>query len=282
MKLGRLDQGLLIDAIVKSPTVSIGKYDWTITDVVDKRSEIPFVFGKLSKFAKEGYVTIVDTDAKSQVDEPTENLLIASAPFVYLPDYSGVAYLHVWNQIQEDVFPRRFKAIIEAAYNHFFVDCTVEPISDYEAFTTKLREIGTFTEISANVHPPNPLFGRLWDSLKEYIEKRQASELLVKEVSGSNNGIQTNIISLMVGILENPRFDPATPPDITDAALLMAADGYGKGKVVGERNGRQIVIRTSETKKNFLFDKEPSPDELAQEAHRHFAQINQERELRHS
>ena len=99
MKLGRLDQGLLIDAIVKSPTVSIGKYDWTITDVVDKRSEIPFVFGKLSKFAKEGYVTIVDTDAKSQVDEPTENLLIASAPFVYLPDYSGVAYLHVWNQI---------------------------------------------------------------------------------------------------------------------------------------------------------------------------------------
>jgi hypothetical protein len=120
IKLGLLTQDLFMDAIVKSPTVTIGKFNWTITDVVDKRNEeLPYIFGQLSKYTSEGYVTVVDTEAKSQVDEPTENLLIASAPFVYLPKYSGIAYLHVWNQIQEELFPRRLKAIIEAAYDNF-------------------------------------------------------------------------------------------------------------------------------------------------------------------
>ncbi len=53
--------------------------------------------------------------AKLQVRAIAPNLLEASAPFVYLPEFSGLAFLHVWNGIQEDVFPRRFKAIIEAA-----------------------------------------------------------------------------------------------------------------------------------------------------------------------
>jgi hypothetical protein len=283
IKLGVLTQELFMNAIVDSPTVAIGKFNWTITDVVDKRNEgFPYVFGKLSKFASEGYVTVVDTDARSQIDEPTENLLIASAPFVYLPNFSGMAYLHVWNQIQEELFPRRFKTIIEAAYNNFFVECTVEPISDYRAFAAKLQEINTFTEISAKVHPPNPLFGRLWGSLNEYVKKRQASEMSVKEVSSDNEGLKTDIIALIIGIMENPQYDPPTIPDITDSALLMAADGYGRGKVVGERSGGKVVIRTSETKKSFLLERNPAPDELAEESRKHFGQINEERDMQHS
>lgn len=103
----------------------------------------------------------------------------------------------------------------------------------------------------------------------------------VKEVSTDSEGIQTGIISLIIGILENPQFDLSTPPDITDSALLMAADGYGRGKVIGERKGGKVVIRTSETKKSFLLDKEPTPNELAQEAQEYFSQINQERDMQH-
>jgi hypothetical protein len=68
--------------------VEIGKFDWTITDVVDGREEpTPFVFGKLSKYAKDGAVMVVDEKAKSQVSENTHNLLEASSPFVYqLPE----------------------------------------------------------------------------------------------------------------------------------------------------------------------------------------------------
>ena len=197
IKLGRLTQELFMNAISDSPIVNHGKFAWAITDVIDRRNEtLPFVFGRLSKFAQEGRVKVVDTQEKSQVDALTENLLIASAPFVYLPEYSGIAYLHVWNQIQEDVFPRRFASIIEAAYSNFFVSCSIEPISDYSTFVAKLGEMDQFTEISAKIHPPNPVFGRLWASLKDYVDKRNASELSLKETAKGNESLETDIAYL--------------------------------------------------------------------------------------
>ncbi len=282
IKLGQLDQDMLMNAIAEAPTLTIGKFAWTITDVTDKREyDLPFVFGRLSKFSREGHVTIVDTDSKSQIDALAENLLIASSPFVYLPEYSGIAYLHVWNGIQEEIFPRRFKSIIEATYDNFFVDCSIEPVSDYKAFTSKLKEIDLFTEISAKVYPPNPLFGRLWSSLKDYVKKRNATELSVKETSEEGKGIKTNIINLMVGIMENPQYVPEEEADITDAALLMSADGYGRGKVVGESDGAEVIIRTTETQKSFLHTKEPDPEEFAKESEQHFKKISKERDMDH-
>ena len=178
IKLGELNQTRLLDAIVKAPVVALGQFEWTITDVVDKRTEkMPYVFGNLAKYSKDGLVTIVDEPAKQQLQARAPNLLEASAPFVYLPQFSGLAFLHVWNGIQEDVFPRRFKSIIEAAYDNFFVDCTIEPVADYRAFLDRLKSLDRITELSAKVHPPNPLFGRLWGGLDKYVKKRKAEEV---------------------------------------------------------------------------------------------------------
>ena len=79
----------------------------------------------------------------------TPNLLQASSPFVYLPEYSGIAFLHVWDGIQGDVFSRRFQKIIESAHDGIMVSCEVDPVTDYEAFTTRLRKLDEFIEISA-------------------------------------------------------------------------------------------------------------------------------------
>lgn len=166
MKFGELNQNKLISAIVDAPTVAIGQFEWTITDVIDMRdATAPFVFGNLAKYSKDGRVKVVDEAAKHQLQARARNLLEASAPFVYLPQFSGLAFLHVWNGIQEDVFPRRFKAIIEAAYDNFFVDCTVEPVADYRAFLQKLRCLDRITELSAKVHPPNPSLGAYGEAL---------------------------------------------------------------------------------------------------------------------
>lgn len=282
IKLGELNQSRLLDAIAKAPVVPIGKFVWTITDVTDHRDAIsPYVFGNLAKFSRQGMVKLVDEPAKQQVEAVAPNLLEASAPFVYLPEFSGLTFLHFWNGIQEDVFPRRFKAIIEAAYDNFFVDCTIEPVADYRVFLDKLRSLNKITQLSAHVHPPNPLYGRLWGSLDKYVKRRQASEVVIRETSDSSKGLSTDLIKLIERILENPKYQPKSEPDITDAAMLMAADGYGYGKAVGIEGDAEVIVRTTESQKSFLFEKEPEPEMLAIAARLQFERVSVERDMGH-
>lgn len=282
IKLGSLNQEKLQNAIINAPVVPVGKFEWTITDVVDGRDfKYPYIYGNLVKYSKQGRVTIVDEPNKQQFEATATNLLEASSPFVYLPEFSGIAYLHVWNGIQEEVFRSRFEVIIESAYERFFVDCTVEPVSDYRAFYDRLNALDKITELSAKVHPPNPLFGRLWGSLDNYIKKRKVDEVAVRESSERNEGIATNIVNLIKSILENPKFEPEMEPELMDAAILMAADGYGSGKAVGFEGEQEVIIRTSETQKSFLFSKEPVPSDLASAAHLQFSRISEERNMGH-
>jgi hypothetical protein len=71
------------------------------------------------------------------------------------------------------------------------------------------------------------------------------------------------------------------PIDLTDSAVLMAADGYGKGTVVGQKNGERRVIRTSDSQKSFPFPKDPDPHALALEAEKYLARVSDERDLEH-
>ncbi|WP_158703200.1 hypothetical protein [Pseudomonas chlororaphis] len=282
IKFGQLNQQKLMDAISEAPVVAIGQFEWTITDVVDMRgASEPFMFGNLAKYSREGHVTVVDEPAKQQLTARAPYLLEASAPFIYLPDFSGLAFLHVWNGIQENVFPRRFKAIVEAAYDNFFVGCTVEPVTDYRAFLERLKTLDSIKELSAKVSPPNPLFGRLWGGLDEYVRKRQADEVSVRESTSKSQGLSTDLLELIENILLDPNYQPAFEPDITDAAVLMAADGYGSGKAVGTEEGVEVVIRTSESQKSFLFDKDPDPELLANIVRGYFERVSSERDMRH-
>lgn len=282
IKLGELNQEKLLDAIANAPTVPVGQFEWTITDVVDQRAAAePFVFGNLSKYSRQGEVTLVDEPAKRQLPAQAPNLLEASAPFVYLPEFSGLAFLHVWDGIQQNVFPRRFKSIVEAAFDNFFVDCTIEPVADYRVFLDRLNALERIHELSAKVHPPNPLFGRLWGSLDRYIKRRKAEEVTVKESSEKPEGIRTNIVVLVQNILADPTYEPEQEPDITDAAMLMAADGYGHGRAVGIENGAEVIVRTSESQKSFLLAKRPAPEHLADAARAQFNQVSTERDMKH-
>lgn len=273
----------LMDAIMSSPIIAKGKFYWTFTDCIDERkNDIPFVFGKLSKYAKDGHANVVDEKSRSQIKADVPNLVEASSTFIYLPEFSGIAFLHVWNGIQEDVFPRRFKSIIESVFGGILVTCDVDPLSDYTEFTQKLRNINTLTEISGTVSPPNPLFGRLWGELNEYISIRNATEVTVKESSSKISGIKSKLIELMDGILKSKDYVPDSPADIGDAVILMAADGYGRGKVSGiSKDGEEIVVKTSDTQQSFLFSQDPNPYHLAAKVRDVFATTSVERDMKH-
>lgn len=287
IKSGQLNQDTFIKAMSKPATILVGKYAWTITDAKnfkDGRKTV-YVYGKLSKYSPKGTVKVVKQNSELPIIEP--NLIEASSPFIYIPEFSGIAYLHVWNQIEREVFANRFSRIIEESFGGFFVGCKIEPITNLGKFLEKLQTIQSFMEISAKVNPPNPLFGEAWRSLREYLARRQIGELRVKEHAGETGSIQSDLPKHINGILSqtdrNP-YKPEKPIDITDAGILMAADGYGDGKIVGnEKNtGRLIILRVSEKHTNFLFDTEPEPEALFQEANRQFQNISNERNMDHA
>jgi hypothetical protein len=277
-----LDQNGLMDAIVNAPTITTGKFDWTITDTVDGRdSQVPFIFGRLSKYATDGETTVINLSSRAQQRALIPNLLETSAPFVYLPELSGIAFLHVWNGIPQEVFARRFRKIIEAAFDYFFVSCEIEPISDYRLFTSRLRKLDSFTEFSATVYPPNPLFGRLWASLHEYVKSRNASQVTVKEQSTKQHGLNSDIVELLTNIMIDPKYAPLNTVSIGDAALLMAADGYGKGRVKGFENGEEVIIKTSDSQESFEWEKDPIPHQLAAIAEMELRQVSINRDMDH-
>jgi hypothetical protein len=61
----------------------------------------------------------------------------------------------------------------------------------------------------------------------------------------------------------------------------MAADGYGHGKVTGESEREEVIIRTSDTHKSFLYAKDPDPTALAESAAKLFSSISDERHMGH-
>lgn len=280
-----LTQDKLIDAICNPSIIKAGKYFWTFTDIEDHRNDVkPFIYGCLSKYA-DGAVKIIDENNHKQISTLAPNLLQASSPFVYFPEFSGLCFLAVYNEIQHNIFPKRFKDLIEITREKDFLDllisCDVEPISDYTSFHKKLSSINKITDIQATIYPPNPLFGRLWKSLKEYLEERNVSSLNIKEHSEKKDGINTNLPNMVNDLSENLSISENTAT-ITDAAILMAADGYGQGKVLGTGNDDLIIeIKTSDTKVSFLFEKEPTVQALAKVAYDKFLRININRKMGH-
>lgn len=61
----------------------------------------------------------------------------------------------------------------------------------------------------------------------------------------------------------------------------MAADGYGSGRITGYEGETEVVIRTSDSQKSFLFNKEPIVHELVQEVEIQFRRVSIERDMGH-
>ena len=73
------------------------------------------------------------------------------------------------------------------------------------------------------------------------------------------------------------------PLPLMDAAMLMATDGYGRGQIIGEdEDSTQVIIRTADTQKSFLFAKEPEVAALATKVYAQLHEISKERNMKHA
>ncbi|CBW25687.1 conserved hypothetical protein [Halobacteriovorax marinus SJ] len=272
VKYGVLDNEKLVEAITKGSKVSSRSYNWLITNVKHvKKTNIEYVFGNLSKYTPEGETVIVDEGTRRTHDDHTENLALASVPFVYLPKYSGICYLRLWNQIDINSFKGRVGDIIENYFSNFFVGVEINDISENYAFLKKAKKFSTINKIDCSIQQPNPLYGDIWKHLKEYLISRNSKELSISEESKDQYGIVTN--------LNGGHSDIEL--SLTDAAIRMALAGYGKGSVTGILDGVPETIKTKDDVIKIKFPKEPDPEELALEAQKNFMRINKVRGLKH-
>jgi hypothetical protein len=284
VKLGVIDNEKLIQALLRPIPIHHYKHSWTFIDVkVFNTPESNFVYGRLSKYLPDGEVLVVDHAKGEEISQEEPNLSVASSPFVYIPEYSGIAFLRVPAGIEPITFMDRFPKIINNTYGNFFVDCSIKPISDLQTFASKLSKLSGVYKISANVSPPNPLFGPLWESLKEYLANRRTNKLTIQEDSVIGEYLNTDLPNHIMKVAtqtEDKPYLPAPLP-IGDAAILMAADGYGTGFVKGKQQDEIVTIRTSETIKNFSFSKSPEPVELFNKANQILKNIKTDRHMRH-
>jgi hypothetical protein len=285
-KDGNIDIPRIIAALTQSISILSRKFAWTIVNVQSDQQVIyrnkvyPFVSGLLVKYDPDAVVGVVN-EATRQVElQPEPNMERAASLFVYFPGEALFVHRHVWNEVRPRDFRIQLAGLIKAFYGDFFVECELQPLADYSRFVNKLAALDEVTELKARVRPPNPLFSIFWSDLKKYVENRRLSQFQIKEIAKSNSTVPTQVPELARQI-ESNTVQQDEPAVIGDAAILMAADGYGTAEVTGRRGAQVVVVKTAENAIQMIVEADISANELAARAAREIARQNRSRRLRH-
>jgi hypothetical protein len=285
-KEGTLDTAGIVAAMEKSISIESRKFAWTIVDVelnseVEYRNKVyPYVSGFLAKYDPDAVVKVINEKMRQVelLNEP--NLERASSLFVYFPSEEMFVHHHVWNEVRPRDFRLHMAELIAGFHRKFFVDCELHAVSDYSQFVHKLAQLEEVTELRARVRPPNPLFSPFWGDLKDYLEKRRLRQLNIREVAKTGSAVPTQAPEIARQI-EADDVVEETPALIGDAAVLMAADGYGVAEVTGVRKTRVVIVGTSDNALQMKLEADSSPADVASAGIREILRIQRSRRLKH-
>ncbi|MBW2321270.1 MAG: hypothetical protein JRF31_10635, partial [Deltaproteobacteria bacterium] len=127
-----LAEDKFLQALSSPSSVEARDYLWTFINhkVFKEKNKIEFVYAELAKYVPSGEIEQVDEKRHESRNVEVDHQLIASSPFVYIPEYSGIAYQHVWNKIEQKAFVQNLSKIISETFGSFFVECQIEPIAE--------------------------------------------------------------------------------------------------------------------------------------------------------
>lgn len=263
-----------------------GNSVWNIVNLTKNESNgVVYFFGKLNKAKPDAIVKVMSEDYKREIEKEEPDLVMASSEFVYIPDHSGIAFHSIPNYIEPKKFKSIFCKIIENSLDNFFVDCQINLIDDLDSFFKKLNTFDSINKMKAVVNPPNPLFGKFWESLKNYLNNRKADELFVQE-SNKKSSLNTKIKELIEILLrgdknEIEKYLKDNEISILDLAILMSLDGYGNGRIDGRSNGQYAFIKTHEKIMHFGLARDFTDSEIFEKAITIFRRITDERHMEH-
>lgn len=284
-KGGTLDADKVVAALSRAISIESRRFAWTVVDVGQDTTTYRsvshrYISGKLVKYDPDALVEVVDEASRKTRLQAEPNMQQAASLFVYFPDESLFAHHHVWNEIRPKDFRMQIADIVRGYYNHFFVECELQAVTDLTRFLTKLSQMEEVTELKARVTPPNPLFGLYWEDLKTYLDQRRLRQMAIREVAKAGTTLPT-FAPEIARRMEAGRAGKVKSAPIGDAAILMAADGYGVAEITGRRGTDIVVVKTSENAIQLKLDANVTPSELAAVVIREIARMKATRRQKH-
>lgn len=275
-----------IDALLDSLPYSEEDEIWSIVKVEKNyREGIDYYSGKLNKAKPDTKYTVLSNDLKSEEDRIEQNMVVASSSFIYIPEFSGIVFHSIANQIEPKKFIKKFSRIIESTLGNVLAACEINLIDDLTEFYKRINEFSFISIIKTTVQPPNPLFGRFWEPLKNYLSERQVEEYQQKEIS-KKKGLKCDIAFLLKLLIEGNEdkindYLKTHTPTLSDLAILMSLDGYGDGRIDGMVNGRHVFIKTHERALHFSLPSTFTNDLVFDDSYKIYKEINNERYMEH-
>ena len=221
----------ILDALKAGVFESERKFKYGIFDVqeIDNDGQW-FVFGRLVKYKQLLEGEVVNEDEKRLLDDALLRGVVAKSNFLLHYESSVLSFRPLPSRISDRQFRTVFPRLIVAAYEDWFVGANVESIDEDLEIVDAIRAMDIVERIKFEVRPSNPSLREEYRSLQERLREMRA-EKLAQTVVAREGGFDKD----------------ALLADESYQGIMMATDGYGRGEVHGQSEGRTKVIRTEDS-----------------------------------
>lgn len=120
--------------------------------------------------------------------------------------------------------------LIEAAHHNFFIDAEIQSVNEEYRIEEAIERFRVITKVVIDLHPSNPSNREVYRRIDQRLKKLKAKRL-IETLIAREEGF--DVVVFM--------------DDDSYRGLLMAADGYGRGLIQGEIEGREVAISTEDS-----------------------------------
>lgn len=219
------------------------KFRWSFVDF----DEIPkdgrlFIRGRLVKYTNSKQPVV--NSSRTTITNTTVNDHVAATSLFFIEkDTDMISYNPVIPHIGKNQFREVFAKIFMKVYHDSksIKNITLDDIEkemkeeeknrerEYQRIKKEMKELNSIKKISFTLRPSNPCNQKMWRKIDKKLKRLEARSYTV--------------------IYENEKGLLATFRGSEIYALIqMVICGYGKGEILGEKNGDQIVIDIDERK----------------------------------
>lgn len=198
---------------------------------LDKIDGVDYITGRIIKYKQKHTESVLDDSSNSISEIVVNNKLLAAARFIIRPTEGIIAYEAVPSYIPKNTFPVIFANLLELnGTNNLKI--SVAPITNENAFFSRIDEIKHIKRITIDLVPSNPSNRDIWKSLDERLKRDNITNYRETQENKAPGG--------SINIDEE-----------TKSKMIMTEDGYGKATVEGQdQDGEYVKISTDDTDKH--------------------------------